>query len=159
MRRAGFAAATLAFAGLVALVAYVKAQGIPPAELARRCAACRPTWQSYEEEIKTIGAAPVAAWQGEPVHLERTRGAVRLRFRLSGPWIDYEAALPVLLRDPLGSVYCSAVAEGSGAERTYVFELSKASATVALPWIEVRYPHTETRLPLDAAGNWARSPN
>jgi len=154
MGRLALVCVVVSLAAVVAVLAYVNTGGIAPAELERRCAAIRPAWQSYQEDIKAIGAGPVAAWRGEPVRLEWQGAVIRLTFRLSDPWSGYSAMLPILLRDPLGREYCSVSGQREGGLRTYTFELETASAGSSLPWVEIQYPHTARRLPLDSHGVW-----
>jgi hypothetical protein len=149
-------AALLLFAGLVAILTYNNAQGVPAEELSRRCAESRPEWSSYQEDVKgQVGAAPVAAWKGEPVRVELAGGRLLITFRLPPPWSGYDAALPVLVRDPLGSVSRNISAERrDDGLRVYGFTLPGAQDAAPIPWIEIRYPHTERRIPLDARGVW-----
>lgn len=145
------------FLVLVGFVAYVNSRQISEAELAQRCAASRPEWQNYQEDIKAqIGARPVAQWKGDPIAARQSGNKVYLTFRLEGPWARYDLVLPILLRDPLGKTYRSITAEYRGPERTYLFDLSPDAAASVLPWVEVRYPHTETRLSLNPQGQWKK---
>ncbi len=139
----------------VALLAYRNAQGVSPEELQHRCEASRPEWRSYQEDIKgQIGAAPAAKWQGSPIRAEHKGAKVRVTFLLDPPWAAYEASIPVLLRDPLGKTRLSSTCERDGPRRIYTFALTTDQAPGRLPWIEVRYPHHERRLALDAQGEW-----
>jgi len=144
-----------AFLALVALTAYMNSGELSPEELARRCSDSFPAWQSYQEDIKAqIGARPVAEWEGRPTGVIQEGRQVRVTFLLSEPWKGRQAALPVLLRDPLGVVYRNLGAESRGAERVYLFELTETSAVSPLPWLELQFPRGERRLPLDPRGEW-----
>jgi len=148
--------ALLLFSGLVAVLTYVNGQGVPAEELSRRCGESRPEWSSYQEDIKgQVGAAPVAAWKGEPVRVELTGRQLRITFRLSSPWSGYDAALPVLVRDPLGNVSRNVSGERlDDGLRGYGFTLPGEPDAAQIPWLELRYPHTERRIPLDERGMW-----
>ena len=125
---------------------------ISPEELVRRCRDARPTWASYPEDLKAqIGAGPVATWQGALVRIDCDGTLIRAAFRLEEPWAQYDAALPILVRIPSGRVLLPADTERTTDALTYRFVLDADSAP---PWIELRYPHTSRRLPLDQEGRW-----
>jgi hypothetical protein len=138
----------------VGVIALVNAQGVPLRELQERCRVSKPAWNNYQEDIKgQIGAAPVAEWSGVPISARFEGETFHVTFSLQPPWLDYPCALPILLRDPMGNIYRSAVAEPGGeGERTYVFPIKASSA--GLPWVEIHYPHHQTRLALDPSGTW-----
>lgn len=155
MRRALIGVAGGLLVALVAVLACLNAHRVTPGELAQRCAASRPQWPSYQEDIKgQIGARPVAQWQGVPVHAEQSASALRVTFRIDGPWAGYACALPILLQDPLGNVFCSAETEGAGAERTYRFAWFAQEHASVLPWVTIRFPRGEKRLIFDQNGRW-----
>jgi len=155
VRRLIAGTAGCAFLALVAITAYMNSGDLSPEELARRCADSFPAWQSYQEDIKAqIGARPVAEWKGRPTGVLQDGRHVRVTFLLTEPWNGRGAVLPVLLRDPLGVVYRNVGFESRGSERIYLFELTETSAVSRLPWIELQFPHSEMRLPLDVRGAW-----
>jgi len=146
-------AALLVIAGMVAFYTAVLRAGVDPAVLAERCSASRPTWENYQEDVKgQIGAGAVAQWRGRPIEF-RVEGAVaELMLVMDAPWDDFAFAVPILLRDPLGRVMMSARISEPGAVRTYTFVWPGDSGIP--PWVEVHFPHQESRLPLDSAGSW-----
>lgn len=148
------AAGVTLFVVLVAVFAIINAQDLSPAELARRCDACAPAWTGYQEDIKAIGARPVAEWRGEPVSAQFTGGEARVTMALAPPWDSREAALPLLLKDPEGQIHRHATTEGAGAHRIYIFRDIASPGANAPPWLELQYPHTRRRLYLDASGHW-----
>lgn len=155
MRRVIAGVAGGAFLALVALTAYMNSGDLSPEELARRCADSFPAWQSYQEDIKAqVGARPVAEWKGRPTGVKQAGREIRVTFLLSVPWSGRPAVLPILMRDPLGVVYRNIGAESRAAERIYLFELAETSVVSLLPWIELQFPHSEVRLPLDPQGEW-----
>ena len=127
------------------------------AEVARRAAASRPTWASYQEDVKgQIGARPVAEWSATLEEVRAGTDGIRVTFRLKGPWADREAVLPVMMRDDLADARLPASALREGPRVTYVF----APATSAGPppaWIELRYPRHERRIMLSSSGTWRAS--
>lgn len=140
---------------LVVLAAWRTPPGPTPEELARRTATCQPTWQNYQEDIKgQIGAGLVAEWAGKPEQVRRDGAILRVRFQLEGAWGQRTSAIPILLREPGGSVHRNRDAECRAGRVTYVFELGEGVAG-ALPWIELKYPHGEKRLVLFEDGSWA----
>lgn len=142
----------------VGIIAMVKAQGVPEAELARRCAASVPAWNNYQEDIKgQVGAAPVAQWRGDPVWARHSGDRLEVAFALLPPWSEYACALPVLLRDPLGNDYRNVSASRRDGVRVYAFFLAEG-ARAGLPWVEVHYPHHQLRLALDNDGQWSHQP-
>lgn len=146
------------FAFLVGILTYLNSQDIPEDELIRRCQTSHPEWLSYQEDVKgQVGAAPVAAWKGEPIEaVLAANGRLFITFSLASPWAEYAAALPVLVRDPLGHVYQDESAERKNGARVYAFSLAEVQDPAQIPWIELRYPHTERRIPLDGAGLWRK---
>lgn len=152
--RVAAAIAVLLLAALIAVIAVVNAQDPDPAVLAERCRASQPAWNGYQEDIKEIGARPVARWHGEPLSLAVAPGEVRLVFKLASPWDAWECALPVLLKDPEGRIARNDSDEREGPQRTYIFKRPEASAEPTPPWMEIQYPHVKQRLYLDAKGEW-----
>lgn len=148
------AAGAVIFVVLVAIFTVINAQELSPAELARRCEACHPAWTGYQEDIKAIGARPVAEWRGEPVSVHVTGGDARVTLALAPPWDAREAALPLLLQDPEGRVHRQATTERVGTHRVYIFRDIASPNSSTPPWVELQYPHTRRRLYLDPAGNW-----
>ena len=123
--------------------------------MARRVENSQPTWQSYSEDIKgQIGATPVAEWEGELTEVRLEGGAVRVTFRLSGPWAQRDAAIPVLLREPFGGTRRNTGARRDGDFVTYIIELPETARGQALPWVELKFPHGQRRLPLSEKGIW-----
>lgn len=156
IKRLGAAVAVLLIAALVAVIAAVNAQDPSPADLVLRCRASQPAWNGYQEDVKEIGARPVARWHGEPVSLTFKPGEVRLTMALSPPWDAWEAALPVLLKDPEGRVVRNDFDEREGALRVYVFKRPETAADPRPPWLEIQFPHTRQRLYLGTDGTWRR---
>lgn len=153
MRLVATAAAVLLIA-VVAVLTTLNAQDPSPRALAERCRTCQPAWNGYQEDIKEIGARPVARWHGQPVSLSYLPGEVRLKMALRPPWDTAEAALPVLLKDPEGRVMRDDANEISGSCRVYRFLRPASEKEPAPPWLEIQYPHTKQRLFLDAHGEW-----
>jgi hypothetical protein len=132
-----------------------------PDELVQLClkSVSECDWLSYQEDIKgSIGAQAVANWDGIPVEVRQEGPEVTVIFSLKPPWSDYEAAVPVLLRDPMGRQYPQKTTTREGNRRKYLFCLDTASAASPLPWIEIRYPHSERRIGLDKSGAWQDTP-
>jgi len=124
-------------------------------ELGRRVEASRPAWESYQEDLKSqIGAGPVAAWEGAPVAVRADRSVVRATFRVAGPWAQREAAIPILMRDPLGGVHRSLQADHDGDRVTYLFGLPASASGTPFPWLEFKYPRQEMRIVLSDGGGW-----
>lgn len=146
--------AALLFLALVALVATFTSTDLSDAELVKRCQASQPAWNGYQEDIKEIGARPVARWHGRPVTLAAKAGEVRLTMALAPPWDAFEAAIPILLKDPEGRVTRNDADEMDGANRIYIFNRKESADEPAPPWLEIQYPHTKQRLFLDASGEW-----
>ncbi|MCF6285408.1 MAG: hypothetical protein L3K26_09490 [Candidatus Hydrogenedentes bacterium] len=142
------------FLFLVAAFTLLNSRELASDELARRCAASRPAWNGYQEDVKEIGTRPVAQWRGHPTALTLSGGTVHLVFELGAPWDAWDAVLPVLLKTPEGQVLQNVRHERNGSSRTYVFFLSSASETPVPPWLEIQYPHTRQRLYLNAHGAW-----
>jgi hypothetical protein len=141
-------------AGL-AVVARMGARPVDPVELTRRCEESRPVWASYQEDIKgQVGAQPVARWRGRLEQVRQEAGSVLVTFRLESPWSDYEANVPVLLRDPMGHEYRQDAVDREDGARRYVFHLDAQSGASLLPWVEIHFPHTERRIALGAGGHW-----
>ena len=153
MRFAALLAALL-FIALVAVVATLTSRDPSGAELAKRCEASQPAWNGYQEDIKEIGARLVARWHGGPLSLTVKPGEVRLTMALKPPWDAYEAAIPLLLKDPEGRVARNDANEMDGANRVYIFTRAEAANEPLPPWLEIQYPHTKRRLFLDADGTW-----
>ena len=136
--------------GLVLLVAaqvYLTGQPMDPLELSQRCQQATPAWTNYDEDIKAqIGARPFAEWRGEPISAVREAGAIAVTFRISGVWAERDAAMPVLMRNALGSVQRDRNWQREGDHVVYRFPVDDDSAALALDSIEVRYPHHTRRL-------------
>lgn len=147
---AGFFVVLLIYASLV------PGKTVSPAEVTERCRASQPEWRSYDEDVKSqIGATPVAAWSADPVAVQATPSSYALTFTLRGVWLDYDAVLPVLVRDPFGQVLRSTAVTREGDHITYQFPVDNAGAVA--PWLEIRYPRHERRVQLDAQGYWAET--
>jgi hypothetical protein len=144
---------------LIGVVAFRNTQSISLSELSRRVATSRPSWQSYQEDIKgQIGATPVAEWAGIPIEVNRESSGVRVVFRLSGAWATREQAMPVLLRDALGNVYRDSSAERAGDRCTYLFEIPERVGRSGMPWVEIMYPDGNQRVTLSEDGHWGKTP-
>lgn len=153
MRAATLIAIALTVA-LIALIATVNAQDPSQAELVKRCRASQPAWNGYQEDIKEIGARPVARWQGTPVSMSVTSSEVRLTMKLAPPWDNWDCALPILIKDPEARVLRNDRDERQGDLRVYLFNLQAMAGEPMPPWLEIQFPHTRQRLFLDADGNW-----
>jgi len=120
---------------------------VPPEEVRIRAEQSNPSWQNYPEDIKAqLGAGPAAQWQGEPIRAIRRNATVHVVFHVTGPWATYDAAMPVLLRDPYGNIYRNTTFHREEGETVYVFDLKEEAATGPLAWVEVKYPHHVRRL-------------
>jgi hypothetical protein len=146
------------FVGLVVLVlgavllslTWVNAQGVSEEEIARRCAESSPHWDNYQEDIKgMIGAKPAAEWHGEPRSAQVEDRTLRVEFALTGSWATRPSAIPLLIKDPAGTI---AVARGATKDGRSVYE---APVSPSAPWVEVQYPHHRVRLNFDASGRWS----
>ncbi len=144
------------FIGLLfVVVAYLAGgQTLSPEELLRRCAASQPAWNGYQEDIKEIGAGPVAQWQGRPVSLRVAGKTVYLTVALEAPWAEWEAALPLLMKTPEGQVYRQVRYRHEAGECVYEFDALSTDVSTLPPWLDIQYPHTRKRLYLDGAGRW-----
>jgi hypothetical protein len=125
--------------------------------LAGRCAASRPTWDGYQEDIKAINAAAVAAWHGAPIHVHQEGLQVTVRFAITGDWRDYRCAIPILLRDPLNRMYHPDHVVCEKDLHVYSFTVSQDAGEHVFPWIKLRYPHREDRILLNEDGIWTDS--
>lgn len=152
--RIAAAAGAMLFAALVALFTIINAQDISQEELARRCNTSSPAWNGYQEDIKAIGARSVAKWRGEPVAAEATSDGVRVSMALQPPWDEWPAALPLLLKDPLGETHRNVEAVKKDGLRVYLFPPIPGTGQSPPPWVELQYPHTKQRLHLNAGGKW-----
>ncbi len=148
----------LAFFLLVAVIATTTQQEISPDALLQRCEVSQPAWNGYQEDIKEIGAGPVAQWHGYPTDLRVSGNTVHLTFHLEAPWRDWEAALPILIENPEGHVIQTERNERQGEARVYVATLPPEDSVTSPPWLEIQYPHTRERIFLDETGAWTRSP-
>lgn len=159
MRRIIVGALALLLVLIIVAIARIGVYDVTPEEVAQRCREAKPSWQSYSEDIKgQIGARPVALWRGEMAHVRQENGSLSILFRIEEPWSGWEAAMPVLVRDPMGAV-CLGVAEDQvGPERRYRFALAADDDSAPLPWIEVQYPHAQIRITLNSQGEWRQSP-
>jgi len=142
-----------------AVMLLVAALGCTPAitdaELERRVDASRPAWESYQEDLKSqIGAGPVAQWEGVPVKVRTERRAVHVTFRLTAAWAHRGAAIPILMREPLGGVHRNIDARCDGDRVTYLFECPPSASGMPFPWIELKYPHYQKRIVLSDRGEW-----
>lgn len=139
---------------LIAAMAWVNATGLSEEELASRCDTSVPHWDNYQEDIKgMIGARPVAQWQGRPLTAQANAGKVEVRFQITGEWAARAAAIPLLLKDPAGAILVGRGTGDGAGTATYTFELPDLDK-LAVPWIEIQYPHHRERLPLNAQGHW-----
>lgn len=128
---------------------------IPDDELARRCAASQPSWQSYPEDVKAqIGASPIAEWQGTPSQAQYDQGRFRVTYALQGPWAHRSVAVPILLQDPTGRVHRNVLAECASGRVVYSFDLSKTDEETVPAWVELKFPHGTKRISLSERGEW-----
>jgi len=150
--RIGLSMALVAALGfLIAFYAAVNRASVDPVEIAARCATAKPVWQNYQEDVKgQVGASATATWRGRPVRLETEGNTARLTMHVEPPWSDYDAAMPILLRDPLGHTVQNDPTATGRVERVYTFQLPGVAGA---PWVEIHYPHQERRLPL-TSGQW-----
>lgn len=124
-------------------------------ELARRVRASRPTWQSYQEDVKgQIGAGPVAEWRGTVDEVRVEDGHIRVTFRVAGPWAARELAVPILLNEPLNGARREVSAIREGDRTTYLFDLPPEKSGLPVPWIELKFPGGQRRIALDTQGRW-----
>ena len=123
-------------------------------QLRQRCDASQPTWDNYSEDIKALGAGPVAQWRGTLISLKLEGSSGWLSVALDGPWRDWPAALPILLKSPDGQIVRTGTHRKVGDRTIYRFELPGGTELAPPPWIEVQYPHVRARLHLDASGTW-----
>lgn len=138
----------------VAVAWYSGGQSLPPGELVRRCEASQPAWNGYQEDIKEIGAGPVAQWQGQPLSLYITGKTVYLTVALEAPWADWDAAIPLLMRTPEGQVFRSVRYQQQAEGCVYEFDALTTDSSTLPPWLDIQYPHTRKRLHLDGGGHW-----
>ena len=158
-RLLGGVLALLAGASIV-LVSCSSGDALSAEELMGRSVRSMPTWRDYQEDIKgQIGAGSVATWRGHAITVSTSSAGVSVTFELSEPWAGYEAAIPILLRVPEGSVYRADAVVREGMLRRYFFSVRAGLDMGSLPWVEVHYPHTEQRIMLDAAGSWRKTVN
>ncbi len=142
--------------GVVAFIlASVKGSSVSPEELAARIAASHPSWQSYEEDIKgQIGAGPVAEWEGTLVAVQAEPGALCATFRVTGPWADRDAGIPILLRSASGKTFQSVSTRREDGRVQYRFDLGSDTDPMP-PWVELKYPfYGNRRVPLSEQGSW-----
>lgn len=141
-----------------ALLAALAACNPPLSEsdLAARIQKSNPQWQSYQEDVKAqIGAAPVAEWKGEPVKALQENSAISLTFQMLGPWASRDAAIPILIRDPLGNVHQNSTATRQDSLVVYEFKLESGGSASPFPWIEVKFPNGDKRIVFDEKGAWS----
>ncbi len=152
-----YLALSVGFVGVLFLgVAYWSASrsSLSPGELVRRCEASQPAWNGYQEDIKEIGAGPVAQWQGQPVSLRIRETTVYLTVVLEGPWAQWEAAIPLLMKTPEGRAFRNARYHHGPGGCVYEFDALTTDAVTLPPWLDIQYPHTRKRLHLDGEGKW-----
>ncbi len=147
--------AGLALLAVFAVFAWTNAASIPDQELARRCAASAPQWDSYQEDVKgQVGARPVAEWKGKPVSAEVSRGVIRISFAIVGSWAGRECAIPILIKEPGGEIRTGQGRGDREGNAVYSLPLGPSEST-SVPWIEIQYPHHRERLLLDSSGRWS----
>lgn len=116
-------------------------------ELAERIAKCHPTWQSYEEDLKAqLGAAPTAEWDGQPESAHYHDRSLTVEVSMTGPWIEYQLAAPILVKDASGAVLQLTSMELAGDRAVYRFSLGASTGGTSLAWIDVKYPRGQRRL-------------
>ena len=138
----------------LAVAWYSGSQSLPPGELLRRCGASQPAWNGYQEDIKEIGAGPVAQWQGQLISLRISGKTVYLTVALEGPWSEWDAAIPLLLKTPEGQVFRSVRYQHQAEGCVYEFDALGTDSPTLPPWLDIQYPHTRKRLHLDGGGHW-----
>lgn len=158
MRRAGLILVGLLLVGAL-LYGFLAQEPSPPAsepELAGRVRRAQPDWGNYTEDLKAyLGATPVAQWSGEPVQARVDGNVVAVTFRLEPPWATYAFGMPLLLRDPLGSVHQNQDYRREDSAGVYTFVLSEFDPDAPLPWVEIKFPsERQKRLVFDASGVW-----
>lgn len=129
------------------------------AELSKRAALSNPAWQSYTEDIKAqMGAGPSAEWSGTLSQVTCEPDAIRATFRVTGAWATRDAAMPILMREPLGHIIKNRGATHEGGSVTYEFERADAIKSGIPAWLEFRFPHGEHRVVFNGQGAWRAEP-
>jgi hypothetical protein len=139
---------------LLLVTAFYRLGKVDPATLARRCAENTPAWNSYSEDIKAIGAGPIARWRGTPVRLDVLTHDYELWLTVAPPWPGWGAGPPILLKTPEGTVLRHGSHTYEGNRARYLFPRQGGANDNVPPWLEVRYPHGQQRLYLDDGGRW-----
>ena len=125
-------------------------------ELAQRVQRSFPDWADYQEDLKAqLGATPVARWEGAPLRARVAGDEVTVVFEVSGPWAEYDFALPILIKDHLGMVYRNNAARRTGPEVEYTFQLKDRVEGTSVPWVEIAYPHHFQRIAFSDEGEWS----
>lgn len=158
MKRWYIGVALLAFSGVMlwGILTSDSPTEVPVEELARRVQASVPNWANYQEDLKgQLGSTPVARWKGRPIRAHAGGAEITVVFEVSGPWAEYDFALPVLLKDHLGAVYRNSSASRTGPEVEYVFQMKDHTQGATVPWVEIAYPHNLQRLAFSDKGTWA----
>jgi len=150
----------LGLAGAVLWLASRENVTVTPEEIGQRCERSAPSWESYQEDIKgQVGAGPVAEWTGQPQSVQVGKGEVQVDFAIGPPWGEYDAALPVLLRDSFGATCRHDAVERVDQVRRYHFPLQGEALQRPPSWVELRFPHSEAWVPLDTDGRWRKDSN
>lgn len=158
MRRIIAGTLALLFMLVIVAISRIGHYDMPIEEVAQRCREAQPAWQSYSEDIKgQVGARPVALWRGEVIEARQKGESVEVVFLLEAPWSRWEAAMPILLREPAGNVILGAADSQPSEQRTYRFTLFAPGQAAPLPWIELQYPHAQIRITLDTQGEWKKA--
>lgn len=146
----------VAVAVVAALISLAYRSGLSEEEMARLTASAAPTWENYPEDIKAqIGAGPVAEWQGKPVKaVWDGKETIEVTFEMTGPWATIDAAIPILLRDPLIGTHEPAATHRQGNYITYSFTLYDGTTAIPLPWVEVKHPAGQDRIMLIESTHW-----
>lgn len=152
-------AAIAAVGVVVAIARPYETPVVPKAELARLAGRAHLVWADYGEGIKAaLGATPAAQWHGAPVEVRLAESSIEVRFSLGAPWYKYDFGMPILLRDPEGNVATPVKYERTATGGVYTFRHEGPLTSVAVPWVELRYPpNEERRVVFDATGVWRRS--
>ena len=125
-------------------------------ELGRRVQRSVPRWANYQEDLKAqVGSTPLARWEGSPIRARVAGDEITVAFEVSGPWAEYDFALPVLLKDHLGNVYRNRAAGHRNSEIEYIFQLTDRVEGTSVPWVEIAYPHHFQRLAFSDKGTWS----
>ena len=133
---------------------------VDEAQLAARVTSSHPRWASYQEDIKgQVGARPVAEWEGALESIDASSGLVEVTIRLKAPWAARDAAMPILLEEPVGGVHEATASRREGDRRVYTFAISGTAGSEPAPWVQLKLPRQEPRIVLPPNGHWKAPEN